>query len=178
MVKKEIKWPKPSLRTMWKISWRTVMLIVLGKGLRQWWDWVLRKKGSQHLINPKVPGLGKQSVVVPVAKVPSPKVLNDYGPVALTSLVMKVWVYCEEELTWLQNWSTPICIFTKSGGWGQHSNTVDFVTGHLEGKKNTHTCVLLISHQRSTVCSPIFLCRDYYNSLILTLVPYAGWLTS
>ena len=37
----------------------------------------------------KVPGVWKESVVVPVAKVPSPKVLNDYCPMALTSLVME-----------------------------------------------------------------------------------------
>lgn len=37
----------------------------------------------------KVPGIWKESVVVPVAKIPSPKVLNDYRPVAVTSLVMK-----------------------------------------------------------------------------------------
>lgn len=37
----------------------------------------------------KVPRLWKESIVVPVAKVPSPKVLNDYGPVVVISLVMK-----------------------------------------------------------------------------------------
>lgn len=37
----------------------------------------------------KVPMIWKESIVVPVAKVSSPKGLNDYRPVALTSLVMK-----------------------------------------------------------------------------------------
>ena len=37
----------------------------------------------------KIPGVWKESLVVPVANVPSPKMLNDYRPVALTSPVMK-----------------------------------------------------------------------------------------
>lgn len=36
-----------------------------------------------------VPKIWKQAVIVPVAKGSSPKILNDFRPVALTSLVMR-----------------------------------------------------------------------------------------
>lgn len=42
----------------------------------------------------KVPSLWKNSIIVPVPKYASPKSLNDFRPVALTSLVMKSFYSC------------------------------------------------------------------------------------
>lgn len=39
----------------------------------------------------KVPGIWKESTVVPVAKVRTPKTLNDYGPVALPIRQREEW---------------------------------------------------------------------------------------
>ncbi len=50
--------------------------------------------GQTSLEQQRAPRIWKESIVVPVAKVRTPKTLNNYHPVASTCLVMKSFAYC------------------------------------------------------------------------------------
>lgn len=50
----------------------------------------------------RIPVVWKHSIVVPVAKCSNPKALNDFRPVALTILVMKVFVKVMKQVIQVQ----------------------------------------------------------------------------
>ncbi len=89
----------------------------------------------------KVPTLWKESIIVPVAKVPSPKNLNDYGPVALTSVVMKSFEHLvKKNLFFMTQTVMDPLQFAYQPRKGVEDAVVTLlnsVVRHLEGKK-TH----------------------------------------
>lgn len=89
----------------------------------------------------KVPSLWKESIIVPVAKVSSPKTLNDYRPVALTSVVMKSFEHMVKKslLSMTQTIIDPLqfAYQPRKGVEDAVATLLNFVVRHLEGTK-TH----------------------------------------
>ncbi|KAG7499465.1 hypothetical protein JOB18_039315 [Solea senegalensis] len=89
----------------------------------------------------KVPTLWKESTIVPVAKVPSPKTLNDYHPVALTSVVMKSFerIVKKSLLAMTQTVIDPLqfAYQPRKGVKDAVATLLNLIVRHLEGRK-TH----------------------------------------
>ena len=101
------------------------------------------------------PLVWKESVIVPVAKIPSPKELNDFRPVALTSLVMKGFekIVKRSLLGMSQSIIDPLQ-FAYQAGKGVEDATatlLDLVLGHLEGTK-THVLASFIDFSSAFNC--------------------------
>ena len=94
-----------------------------------------------------VPLLCKQSTVVPVAKNSNPKTLNDFRPVALTSLIMKQFekLVKRELVTKTESLLDPLQFAYREGRGVQDATTtlLNLVHKHLEGKK-THARLLFV----------------------------------
>ncbi len=93
---------------------------------------------SLHL--QRVPHLWKDSIIVPVPKIKTPKSLNDFWPIALTSLVMKVFEKTVKNkiLGIIQGELDPLK-FAYRAGRGVEDAVGTFlhtVLGHLEGENN------------------------------------------
>lgn len=81
----------------------------------------------------KVPHLWKESIIVPMPKNNVPKSLNEYRPVALTSLIMKIFerIVKDALLTMVQaNRCTSVCLQVRQGCRRHHKHSVkyDFFT--------------------------------------------------
>ena len=87
-----------------------------------------------------VPRLWKDSIIVPVPKIRAPKTLNDFRPVALTSLVMKSFerIIKAEILSATQSRLDPLQFAYRAGRSVEDAvNTLlSLVLGHLEGAQN------------------------------------------
>ena len=95
----------------------------------------------------RVPSLWKRSIVVPVAKGPRPKGLNDFRPVALTSLIMKSFerLVKEELLTKTECFLDPLqfAYRAKRGVSDATITILNLLLKHLEGKKK-HARLLFV----------------------------------
>jgi len=100
---------------------------------------------NSSLTQGKVPLLWKESTIVPVAKSASPKELNDYRPVALTSLVMKSFERLIRDflMNKVQELLDPMQFaYRPNRGVEDATPTLfNFLYKHLEGKK-THARLL------------------------------------
>lgn len=131
-----------------------------------------------------VPALWKESIIVPVAKIPSPKGLNDYRPVALTSLVMKGLekIVKKSLLAMSQNIIDPLQ-FAYQAGKGVEDATatlLDRVTGHLEGTK-THVLATFIDFSSAFNCMQPHILAQRLSEIpaidVGTICWLVGWLT-
>lgn len=99
--------------------------------------------------------LWKGSIIVPVAKVPSPKGLNDYCPVALTSLAMKgLEKIIKRSLVAMSQSVIDPLQFAYHPGKGVEdamATLLDQVVGHLEGTK-THALATFIDFSSAFNC--------------------------
>ena len=89
----------------------------------------------------------KHATIVPVAKTKSPKVLNDFRPIALTSLVMKVFekLVKKEVLKQVNGLLDPLQ-FAYQAGRGVEDSTlflINVLVKHLEAPK-THARLLFV----------------------------------
>ncbi len=102
---------------------------------------------NQSMCQQKVPDLWKQSTIVPVAKNSHPKTLNDYRPIALTSLVMKSFEkLIKRELTSRTNCLLDPLQFAYRLNRGVQDATVtvlNLILNHLEGNRN-HARLLFV----------------------------------
>ncbi len=103
---------------------------------------------NQSMCQQKVPDLWKQSTIVPVAKNSHPKTLNDYRPIALTSLVMKSFEkLIKRELTSRTNCLLDPLQFAYRLNRGVQDATVtvlNLILNHLEGNRN-HARLLFVN---------------------------------
>ena len=94
-----------------------------------------------------VPLLWKQSTVVPVAKISNPKTLNDFRPVALTSLIMKQFekLVKRELVAKTESLLDPLQFAYREGRGVQDATAtlLNLVHKHLEGGK-THARLLFV----------------------------------
>ena len=114
-----------------------------------------------------VPKLWKESIVVPVAKVPKPKELKDYRPVALTSLVMKGFekIVKKSLLTMTQDKIDPLqfAYQPRKGVEDATATLLNLVAGHLEGKR-THARLCFVDFSSAFDCmQPHILARRLLN---------------
>ncbi len=102
---------------------------------------------NQSMCQQKVPDLWKQSTIVPVAKNSHPKTLNDYRPIALTSLVMKSFEkLIKRELTSRINCLLDPLQFAYRLNRRVQDATVtvlNLILNHLEGNRN-HARLLFV----------------------------------
>ena len=87
-----------------------------------------------------VPKVWKHATIIPVAKTKSPKVLNDFRPVALTSLVMKTFekIVKQDILRQTEGLLDPLQ-FAYQPGRGVEDATlvlINLLVQHLEVPKN------------------------------------------
>lgn len=103
----------------------------------------------------KVPSLWKDSIIVPVPKSASPKSLNGFRPVALTSLVMKSFekIVKETLLTCVQDNLDPFQFAYRSGRGVEDAlaTLLNLVLTHLEGAK-TFARLLFIDFSSAFNC--------------------------
>lgn len=105
----------------------------------------------------KVPTLWKESIIVPVPKVPSPENLNYYCPVALTSVVMKSFEHIVKKNVFFFydadcDGSPPTCLPTQERGGGCCGDTTELGRKAFGGQEDTYIYVLMISPRPPTVC--------------------------
>lgn len=95
----------------------------------------------------KVPNLWKQSTIVPVAKSKHPKSLNDFRPIALTSLLMKSFekMIKSELLKTTEHWIDPLqfAYRTKRGVQDVTITLLNYIYKHLESLNN-HARLLFV----------------------------------
>ena len=101
--------------------------------------------------------------MVPVAKVPSPKVLDDYRPVALTSLLMKGFErIVKRSLLVMTQGRIDLFQFAylpNKGVEGATATLLDFVTGHLEGKK-AHARLCFVDYSSAFTYAAPYSCSE------------------
>ena len=108
---------------------------------------ILKVIFTQSLQLQTVPKVWKHATIVPVAKTKSPKVLNDFRPIALTSLVMKVLekLVKKEVLKQVKGLLDPLQ-FAYQAGRGVEDATlflINVLVKHLEAPK-THARLLFV----------------------------------
>ncbi len=132
---------------------------------------------NQSMCKQKVPNLRKQSTMVPVAKNSHPKTLNDYRPIALTSLVMKSFEkLIKRELTSRTNCLLDPLQFAYRLNRGVQDATVtvlNLILNHLEGNRNHARLLFVDSRQPLTPFSPICWLRSSSSNWRPTL--WAGY---
>ncbi len=102
---------------------------------------------SQSLMLQRVPEIWTKSIIVPVAKTKFPQELNDFRPVALTSLVMKCLekVVKDEILQQSKDSLDPLQFAFRQGRWVEDANLTlfNYLLSHLKRPK-THARLLFI----------------------------------
>lgn len=107
----------------------------------------------------KVPRIWKESIVVPVAKVPSPKTWNDYRPIALSSLAMKTFEHIDKVdlLNSVQDMLDPFQFAYKANrGVEDATATLILYWGMWREARIMHAFSLLIFHLLLIVFSHTF----------------------
>ena len=116
---------------------------------------------NKSLQSHRVPHLWKESVIVPVPKIKAPKSLNDFTPVALTSLIMKAFekIIKQEILAKTQTQLAPLQFAYRAGRGGSRMLRAACSTQFLttwKGQSNLYDYNLLIFHQLLIVFNPHF----------------------
>ena len=127
----------------------------------------------------RVPSLWKQSTVVPVAKCNKPKTLNDFRPVALTSLVMKQFekLIKAELVSKTGSLLDPLQFAYREGRGVQDATAtlLNLLFKHLEGSKN-HARLLFIDFSSAfNTIQPHVLVEKLTNSFDLD-PGLVGWI--
>ena len=95
----------------------------------------------------RVPKIWKNSTIVPVAKISRPKVLNDFRPIALTSLVMKCFEKLMKKVLLIktENLLDPqqFAYRARRGVEDATATLLNLILKHLEGS-NTHAKFLFV----------------------------------
>lgn len=102
----------------------------------------------------------KKSTVIPLPKSKNPTELNDFRPIALTSLVIKSFErILKDEITYMVQGKLNPLQFAYQEGKGVDDDKLcilDRVYKHLEKPKSFQESYLLTSLQHSVRCSPTY----------------------
>ena len=127
----------------------------------------------------KAPDLWKQSTIVPVAKNSHPKTLNDYRPIALTSLLMKSFEkLIKRELSFRTNSLLDSLQFAYRLNWEVQDATVtvlNLILKHLQGNKN-HARLLFVEFSSAfNTIQPLLLVEKLLHQFKLE-ANLVGWI--
>jgi len=130
------------------------------------------------LLQQRVPRSWKHSIIVPIAKCCPPKSLNDFRPVALTSLVMKSFEKIIKEAVLLQvgDQLDPLQFAYRSGRGVEDAviTLLHFIFSHLDREK-THARLLFVDFTSAfNTIQPLLLAKRLIADFNLDL-NLVGW---